>query len=263
MPSLRTKLDYDRITLAQTENDADAIMPDIAPVTVTADYTGTVLSGQLPLNIAAARFDGAADVTTSATWSASTVSGGATYTIGAATGILNVTALTATTVIEVTSLHNSISRSRKLTIYKTLQDPPPSSASTTQYDSSILPTSSASYGAANAGILTLTCGASGDVSLAAPVAFVGGSSVGSYHAYGKWQVSAAGAGVWSDVGAEIQSSVAARIDSSASAYAGSLTVNRTASGLTPASDYDFHLLLRNDSGTHTLNYIGTASASTS
>lgn len=238
---------------------AGALMPDIAPVTIQADYTGAVLDGQLPRNIAATRFAGDTNVTTSSAWSASTVSGGATYTIGAATGILNVTAITATTVIEVTSVYDSISRSRKVTVYKALQDPPPSSGSSTQYDTSIDPTTSASYGSANAGILTITCGASGNVDLAAPLDFVA-STVGSFDALGKWQYSASGAGVWNDVDTELASSLPT---SGAGTVAGYLEVNQTQTGLTPASDYDFQLLLRNDSGTHTQYYVGTASASTS
>src|SRR5690606_25754209 len=186
---------------------AGAIMPDLPPVTILADYTGAVLDGQLPRNIAAKRFADTTDVTTEAAWTATTLSGGAVYTIGAATGILNVTAITATTVIEVTSTYDGISRSRKVTVYKTLQDPPPSSGSTTQYDASINPTTSASYGSANAGILTITCGASGNVVLAAPLDFVA-DALGTHNAAGKWQYSAAGAGVWTDVDTESASDLA-------------------------------------------------------
>lgn len=238
-------------------DSANAIMPDIAPVTVTADHTGAVISGQLPRNIAATRLNGATDVTASSTWSAATISGGATYTIGAATGILNLTALSATSVVEVTSVYNSISRSRRLTITKALQDPPPASATVSAYDSSITSTTSASYGAANAGTLTLTCGASGEVALSAPLNTSTLEASGSYHAFGKWQVSAAGAGVWSDVAAEVQSVIAAQPSES-----GAIEVNMTATGLTPSSNYDFQLLLRNASGTATLYYSGTATATT-
>lgn len=244
---------------ADTATDlANAFMPDIAPVTVVADYTGTVLAGQLPRNIAATRFNGSTDVTTSSTWSATTVSGSATYTIGASTGVLNLTALTATTTIEITSVHNGISRSRRVLITRSLQDPPPSSAMTSEYDSSIAETTSASYTTANAGPLTLTCGASGEVELSAPLSTTTLESLGTYHCYGKWQVSPAGAGTWSDVDTEIMSNVAAE-----NATEGSISVNQTATGLTASSDYDFQLLLRNDSGTATLYYAGTATATTS
>lgn len=259
MPSIRARVAYDRIMLAQAEAEATAIMPDVAPVTILADYTGAVLSGQLPRSIAITRYDGETDVTTSSAWSASTISGGATYTIGAATGILNITAITATTVIEATSVYGGISRNRRVSVYKTLRDPPPSSSSTTQYDSTITETTSASYGSANAGTLTLTCGASGTADLAAPLEFVS-DSLGSYGCYGKWQVSAAGAGVWSDVAAEIASSLNTTAAGTTSGY---IEVNQTATGLTPASAYDFRLLLRNASGPQTLYYSGTATAITS
>lgn len=238
-------------------DNANAIMKDIPPVTVAADYTGTVLAGQLPRNISATRLDGATDVTASSAWSASLVSGSATFTIGAATGVLNVTALGATSVVEVTSVYEGISRSRRVMIARSLQDPPPSSGSTSAYDSSITETTSASYGSANAGPLTITCGASGEVDLSAPLETTTLETTGAYHAYGKWRVSPAGAGTWTDVGTEIKSSVAASNSSN-----GTITVNQTATGLTASSSYDFQLLLRNDSGTSTLYYAGTATAIT-
>lgn len=239
--------------------NANAIMPDIAPVTITADYTGTVLDGQLPRNIAATRFNDETDVTTSSAWSATTISGDADYTIGAATGVLNLTDITTTTVVEITSVRDGITRSRRVTITKALQEPPVSSGSLeSAYDSSISPTTTASYSAANAGPLTLACGASGTVELAAPLSFVA-AAAGIYAAYGKWQVSPAGAGTWADVDTEIRSPVPTFGQGT---NEGSLTVNQSAPGLTPSSDYDFQLLLRNDTGTDTLYYAGTATATT-
>lgn len=244
---------------------AGAIMPDIPPVTINADYTGTVLPGQLPRNIAAQRFDNDTDVTTSSAWSATLVSGGTTFSIGASTGILNLTALDNTSVIEVQSEYNDIPRSKKVTITKALADPPPSSSSGTEYDSSIDSTTSTSYGPANAGPITITCGASGTVDLAAPLTMIAGAiSTGQYDAYGKWQVSDAGAGVWSDVDTEIMSAVPCQIYSGLVGYEGYIEVNQQAGGLTPASDYDFRLLLRNAfASPDTMYYTGTASASTS
>lgn len=236
---------------------AGAIMPDIPPVSIMADYTGVVLDGQLPRNISAQRFDGDTDVTTSATWSATTISGGATYTIGAATGVLNVTAIASTAVVEITSVYDDISRSRKVTINKVLQDPPPSSSGSTEYDSSITETTTDSYGAANAGPLTLTCGASGEVELAAPLETTTTAPTAQGCA-GKWQVSPVGAGTWSDVDTEIASTIDAEQDIS-----GYISVNQIATGLTAGNDYDFQLLLRNASGSATIYYVGTASATTS
>lgn len=250
---------------------ADALMPDIPTVIVSADHTGAVLSGQLPRNVAVKRYDGSSDVTTSATWTRTLISGDATTTIGAATGILAITALGSTAVVEVTSVYESISRSRRVLIEKRLSDPPPSSGtgSTSAYDTSISSTASASYGSANAGTLTLECGASGEVELAAPLEITteAASPAGSFGARGKWQVSAAGAGIWSDVDTEISSASSAVVtEIGGGEYtltsAGSILVNMTETGLTPGSDYDFRLLLRNASGTRELFYYGTASAVT-
>lgn len=252
---------------------AKARMGDIPPATVLADYTGAVLDGQLPRNIAATRYDGDTDVTTSATWSATLSSGDATFTIGAATGVLNLTALGSSSVISITSEHNDISLSRLVAISKVLGDPPPSSGAGTDsaYDNSITSTSSDAYGSANAGPLTLTCGASGEVSLAAPLDFVAAEEAppGSFHCYGKWQWRVP-AGVWADVATEIQSSSAADVIDGGDGFGpffaseGTISVAMTKTGLTPGDDYEFQLLLRNDTGSaRTLYYTGSASAVTS
>lgn len=254
MASLKTRVAYE---MASIEARVESIMPDVSPVTIQADHTGTVLSGQLPRNIAVTRYDGSTNVTTASAWSASTISGGATYTIGAATGIINLTALATGSVIEATSIYGGISRSRKITVVKNIADPPPSSSTSSAYDSSITETSSTSYGAANAGILTLTCGASGEVDLSAPLTMTT-FDAGAHNAAGKWQYSAAGAGVWSDVDTEIESDVAA-----SDVTEGYIAVTQTQTGLTPASDYDFQLLLRNLGSTDTVYYAGTATATTS
>jgi hypothetical protein len=250
--------------IAAALNLGNTVTPDIAPLTVNADHTGVVLSGQLPRNVAATRYDGVTDVTTSATWSATTLSGGITYTIGAATGIVNITALESSSVVQITSVYEDISRSRILVVNRVLADPPPSSGggSESVYDSSITATNSASYGSANAGVLTLACGASGEIDLAAPLEFLSDGSAGSYHAYGKWQYRLSGDVTWIDAGAEVQSGLAAEVDSSGTSTSGAISINQTITGLTASSNYELQLLLRNASGTHTLSYSGTASATT-
>jgi hypothetical protein len=242
---------------------AGALMPDIPPITVLADYTGTVLSGQLPRNVTAERYDGETNVTTSSAWTAQTLSGSITYTIGAATGIVNITAVGSSAVIEVTSEYNDISRSRKLVVTKQLQDPPVSGSGTTSdSDSTILTTDSTSYVGVQAGPLTLTCGASGEVELTAPLSTLSAATTpGLYGCAGKWQVSAAGAGVWTDVDTEIEGEDSEVMDPWTTLGA-TITVNQTATGLTPASDYDFQLLLRNTDTTDFMYYYGTATATT-
>lgn len=252
---------------------AKARMGDIPPVTVLADYTGAVLDGQLPRNIAAIRYDGDGDVTASAAWSATLSSGDATFTIGPATGVLNLTALGSSSVIEITSEYNDISLSRLLPVTKVLGDPPPSSGagSDSAYDNSIIATSSDAYGSANAGPLTLTCGSSGEVSLAAPLDFVAAEEApaGSFDCFGKWQWRVP-AGAWADVDTEIQSSSAAQVIDVGDGFGpffaseGAINVAMTQAGLTSGDDYEFQLLLRNDTGnSRTLYYTGSASAVTS
>ncbi len=245
---------------------AGAIMPDIPPVTVVADYTGEVLEGQLPRNFPAQRFSGDDNVTTDADWSATLLSGDATFTIGANTGVLNLTALGASSVIEITSEYDDIPRSRRLLITKQLQDPPPSSGTVIEYDTSITASTGSSYGSANAGPLTITCGASGEITLAAPLTFQAyETATGTYTCTGKWQISDAGAETWSDVGSEQTPSVDCTIVENVSFTDGNIQITRTASGLTPSNDYDVRLLLKSG-GAYTIYYTahyGGASATTS
>jgi hypothetical protein len=264
MPSLRTHINYGRIILAQAEAKASAQMPDIPTVVVNADYTGTVSGGQLPRLVQATRLDDTTDVTTASAWSATLLTGDATFSIGAATGLLEITALGSTSTVEVTSEYEDVERSRTVLVEKKIGDPLVSTGLSTKFDSSISPTSAATYGSANALIEGLTCGASGDVDLSAPLEIYLGSISGSaHHCWGKWQVSAAGAGIWSDVDTEIQSATPAMNAGFGGSEQGYIEVNQQATGLTPASDYDFQLLLRNHSGAVALYFIGSATAATS
>jgi hypothetical protein len=245
-------------------NRANAQMSDIPSVIVSADYTGTIIAGQLPRLVQSRRYDDTTEVTNTSDWSATLLTGDATFAIDADTGLLEITALVASATIEVTSEYNGIERSRIVSVSKVVGDPPISTGLATKFDSSIDPTSAATYGAANALIEDLTCGASGDVDLTAPLSFwLGVVGIGDHHCFGKWQVSPAGAGTWSDVDTEIQSDTPATNAGFGGSEAGLISINMIATGLTPASDYDFQLLLRNDSGTDPLYFVGTATATTS
>jgi hypothetical protein len=242
---------------------ANSLMPDIPSVVINADYTGDIIDGQLPRLVQARRYDDQTEVTEESDWSATLLTGNATFSIGAATGLLEITALVSSATIEVTSEYNDIERSRIVSVAKQVGAPPVSSGLTTKSDSSIEPTSAATYGTANAQIDGLTCGASGTVDLTAPLSFwLGSIGVGDHHCWGKWQVSAAGAGIWSDVDAELQSDTPATNAGYGGSESGIISVNVPATGLTPASDYDFRLLLRNDSGADPLSFVGSATATT-
>jgi hypothetical protein len=245
-------------------NRSNALMPDLPSVVINADYTGAVIDGQLPRLVQAQRYDDTSEVTEDADWSATLLTGSATFSIGAATGLLEITALASTSTIQVTSEYSGIERSRIVLVEKKVGDPPASGTGTgSAFDSSITETTGDTYGSANAGPLTLTCGASGDVDLTAPLETYLGSITGDpQHCWGKWQVSAAGAGIWSDVDTEIQSSVAAINAGFGGSEPGYIEVTQQATGLTPASDYDFQLLMRNDDGSAAIYFVGSATATT-
>jgi len=221
------------------------------PTTVQADYTGAVISGQLPRDIACTRKAGNTDVTTSATWSISAT--GCTATIGAATGIVNITAVASSGYIDVTSVYASITLVNRIVVTKVNASPPASggSGSSSAYDSTVTGTGSTSYGSANAGTLTVTAGAAGQVDLSAPLeTFVPSGTVGCK---GKWQWRVV-AGSWADVASEISS-----LASATASDPGYIEVNMSKTGLTNGVDYEFQLLMRLASA-GSMTFSGTASA---
>ncbi len=245
------------------EAAAAADMPEIAPVTIYADHTGTVQAGQLPLDVQASRFNNLVNVTTSSTWSFAVASGGITASIGAATGILNITALASTASVTITSVYLGIERSRLLVVTKSTA-PPPSSGTgggggTTASDSTFSSFNSTGM-AAVSNELTVVAGTAGQVQLSAPLTVGTGTSInGEYQVYGIWQWDSTGAGVWVDLGTESDSSPNCEVNAGI-VTRGAISVSYTKTALTPSSSYKFRLRARKFSGTAVMYLYGTASA---
>lgn len=263
-------------SLETAQAQAGAWMPDIPPRTIQADYTGTVLTGQLPINVPCKRYYGDTDVTTQAVWSAATESGSATYTIGAATGIVNLTALGASSVIVVTSVHNGVTLTKKLTITKQNAAPPTSggggsgsggSASTSSFNS----INSNAMATITTADLEVTTGSAGAVALSAPLGVTTDAiaTVGSFEVYLIWQRDTTGAGAWADVGTEVASNPDCTVTREGDPISGwtyyvesdgSVTATQNVSGLGASTAQKFRLRARNASGTRTMYFYGTASA---
>lgn len=265
-------VDYDwtkhPLIQANIEDNADVTLriTGAAKSTVACDYTGAPKTGQLTKTLTFALLRGTAetDETANATWSCSIApSGAGTVANNAIAGKVDLSVLNVDRAeITVEATYATSTRTFVHVVEKLIDAAPiggggggGSSAS----DSSINNTTSSSYGSANAGTLTVTAGASGIVDLSFPGSFTRTTNgIGS--ASGKWQWSAAGAGTWADVATEIASTSDSFTNTSDGTYdAGSIFVNQQKTGLTPATSYDFRLLLRNG-GTYTQNWTGTASA---
>jgi hypothetical protein len=250
---------------------AKEYMPTLPEVTINADYTGTVSpSNQLPKTILCKRFNGTTDVTALSTWSAVARIGGATATINSATGALQLTAITGSDIVDVTSVRSVEGASITLTqpqqfVFAPAQAPSGGGGGggSTESTSTFASINSASHAAICT--LTATAGASGIITLAAPIATTTAEAFPAltYKVFGKWQWDSTGGGVWVDLAAEVSSSPDCSVSNVSGEYIvndGSLSVPDSKTGLVAASSHNFRLMARNNSGTRVMSFYGTASA---
>lgn len=246
-----------------------AYMGDMPEVFVDADYTGAILTGELPLPIQGRRYLGETEVTEAATWSVTVVSGAITITdLTPTAGTIEVTDLDATAQLRVESTYNG------LTLFKTqivtLRLAPPPAGSAGSSDSTFNSINSTSM-AAISDELTITVGASGTVDLSAPLTVKTAKSGadGVFEVFGRWQWLDPSGPTWTDLGAGETAShpdCTLELLSEPTVYAlspGTLNVAAQKTGLTAGSSHKFRLRARNASGTRTMTFTGTATATTS
>jgi hypothetical protein len=211
--------------------------------------------------VLATRMDGTTDVTTSAAWSRTVDSGDITSTIGAATGILNITALGSSGVVTITSVHDGITKSRKVTVTKQVGDAPMTGGGggTASQDNTFASFNSTTM-ATVSDELTVTVGAGGTVTLSAPLEVytdeVG--PTGTFEVFGIWQWW--DGAVWVDRGTETASSPDCNVTAGPVGFPGSIAVSNVHSGLVAAASEKYRLQFRNSSGTRVMYLSGTASA---
>ncbi len=246
-------------------NIANANMPDVASIALTANSAGTIdPSSQLPKLITFTRYNGAVNVSTSSTWTRTNGSG-ITGTIGAATGVYTLTAATKSGTITATSVHNGITLSRTITVTKT-NAPPSSTGSsgggTTASDSSFT-TINSTTPAAITDTLTVTVGTAGNVTLSAPlnVSTAAAFPTGTFEVSGQWYRTTAGAvALGTLISSDPDADVADLGGGTYDAGDGTLTVNHTDTGLAAASVQTYELRASNGTGTRVMSFSGTASA---
>lgn len=240
--------------------EALASMTDIADVHISADYTGAVNPAVYPVTAVTQRLNGSIDVTTSSTWSFSVDSGALVATIS--NGGLSITDITTTSIVTITSEYNGITKSRTFTVYKDIAAPPSNGVTDTSLDSF-----NSTTHAAVSDELVLTVGASGTVDLTAPLTIrtAGTTPTGTFKVWSIWRWWNGAAYV--DLGTEVSSSpdlsVAFIPGPGYVISAGAITVPQSKTGLGVGSSQKFQLYARNNSGTRTMTFVGTARAATS
>jgi hypothetical protein len=232
--------------------------------TFNADFTGVIPSTAFPRSLTARRQRGNTDVSGSTTWTVAT--GGCTATI--TDGVVSITAVAASGFVDVISNRDGVELVGRIIVTKVVAAPPSSGGGGggSASDSSIADVVSASYGTVHAGPMTVTAAAGGVVTLSAALEFdtTQASPAGTFGLYGKWQWRIVG-GSWADVASEIAETIGVEVVDEGggifvSYFPGAISVAMSKTGLTPATDYEFQLLLRNPTGTRARYVTGTASA---
>jgi hypothetical protein len=223
--------------------------------TINADFTGAVLSGQLPRTLQAIRKRGDTDVSATTTWSVATQ--GCSATINTS-GLVEITACTSSGWVDVISDRDAVELRQRITVNRVLGSPPATGGggATAASDPSIGNVTSTSYAAEQGGPLTVRAGSAGQVALTAPLSFSTDTTegAGTFGLRGKWQWRPVG-GTWADVAAEVSETFSDEVfDEFGVVYSigsGFIEVNQTKTGLTSGTDYEFRLLLRLPTGTAT------------
>jgi hypothetical protein len=225
------------------ENGADVTAvhaPDLAVsagVTVNADYTGALLVGQVPIYLQGVRKRGNTDVSATSTWTA--VGTGCTVSISSG-GLLTISAVTGTGRVSWTAASDGVTLAAETVITKAVAAAPTSGGTGgTSVSASVSSFNSASYGAAQTGIMTVMTGSGGALNLTAPLSFNGSGDV-----LGKWQWRAI-SGTFADVAAEIADiNPASPAAGGEPASPGYIEVTQTKSGLSATTNYEVQLLMR-------------------
>lgn len=250
--------------IGQANFAAGALMPDPAPVTIYKDYTGTVAAGELPRAFAVKRYLYGADVSARTRWFLSVKSGMVTASIDQ-TGLITITATTGG-VLTLKSVRDNITLQCDFPVNIVIGSPPASgSGGGTSISTSIFTAFASTTHASTTADLVVTAGSGGIVNLQATldVRTVRSAPESVYAVYGIWRWWNGTAYV--DVATEVQSNPDCEItkDPLRSIYylsSGTLTVAASKTGLAAASSNRFQFFARNFSGTRSMTFVGTATA---
>jgi len=234
------------------------VTTSVTNIAVTADYTGTVTEGELPLTGWAKYTVGEIEYTLDATWSVTP--SGCTVTIDSS-GNWEVTAVAASGYFDVTGVYLGNSITVRITVTKTVDSsgaPGSGSGSSTASVTSFSSVSSGTYGGAPSHTAIVESSSTGKLRYTGSMTYsAGGGATTKYITLaGKivYRVAGSGSG-WTDAMSEVVGTEAYKggyADEDYAVETGILDISpTTVTGLTASIDYEFGVLLRKYSGNAT------------
>lgn len=252
-------------------------LDQVAPVSFTADYLGTLSAGQLPKNINVVRRRGGTDVSDSTTWSILSQTGiaGGTVTISSS-GVVTIPSgisVSKTSSIEVRSVRDGTTLDAKIGVTRVDAAPPVTGGGgggTTVSDSTLNAVSGTSF-VAISDLMTVKTGSSGQIQFSANLqtsALAASPAISdpNSNVEVKWQYRTVG-GSFADVASAVNSDPDPFVFYDAElreyfAEDGAVNCSPTKTGLSTSTDYEVQLFARRTSSSPTKDifFAGTASA---
>lgn len=248
--------------------------PADASTVFTANYQGTLDSGQLPRTIQFKRFYGTTDVSSSATWTVVAQSGISGGTVTIANGIVTIPSgvtINSSAEIEIKSAYQGFDVTSRIAVIRQDAAPPStgSGGGTTVNDSTFNSVSGTTLTAIS-DLMTVKTGSAGTITFSAPLTInaTAESPDGSFGAIGRWKYRPVG-GSFSDAGTQADDSypVVVIYDDEFGIYrvqfgGGYISIGATVTGLSANTDYEVQLYAARDSSSpaRSISFSGTASA---
>lgn len=243
------------------ENSADitGTVTGAPTLTVLCDYTGVAKTGQLTLTSGYKLSKGGTDVTTSATWSTTTLTGTCTASIGAATGVFSLSAISTNCRVRIDAAYGGKTYSSTINLERQLDNAPTGGSPGGGTTASVAingSVSSTTHAAITASDLYVKAGTNGQIVLTAGDAFYHDTTAISLHVYTiiqKWNGSA-----FADLGTQTQSPQPSTYVSAENLHEnGVFASSYTDTSLTAGVEYRYRVTGRTFSGTVTRYFSGT------
>ncbi len=246
--------------------------PADASTVFTANYQGTLDSGQLPRLTAFKRLYGITDVSSSATWSIVSQDGITGGTVTVSNGIVTIPSgvtVQPSAEVVVKSTYQSFDVTSRISVIRQDAAPPNTGGGTgngtTVNDSTFTGVSGTTLTAIS-DLMTVKTGSAGTLTFSAPLSIYADaqSPDGEFGAIGRWKYRTVG-GSFNDAGTQADDtspvSVADEGGGFYFSYAGYISISATVTGLSASTDYEVQLFAARDSASpaKTINFGGTAS----
>lgn len=245
--------------------------PTDTATTFTANYQGTVDTGQLPRNIQFTRYRGSVDVSASSTWTVTSQGGISGGTVTVSNGVVNIPSgvtIPSSTEISIKSTRDGFDIISTISVTRLDASPPNTGSGGTTVNDSTFNSVSGTTLTAISDLMTVKTGSAGQIVFSAPLPIYAPASspVGTFGAIGQWKYRPVG-GSFSNAGTQADEVFGAYVyyDTDFSTYFsddGYISISATVTGLSANTDYEVQLFAARDSSTptKTISFGGTASA---